>query len=130
MIIRTRNKPFNVYNEEGKFIGTWKSQTECAKDLKIGATNISACLLNKYNTINGYIFIYNDENTKERLKEILLHIKSKTFEVFIKKTLEFIGRWSNKAKCGRDLKLDKGNINKCLSNKRKSLGGYIFKYIT
>lgn len=41
---------------------------------------------------------------------------------------ELIREWSTGAEAARELKLDKANLNACCKGKKKSCGGYIWKY--
>ena len=52
-------KPFSVYRKAtGEYIGDWINQQECANVLKIHRQNIGKCLLKKYKSTGGYIFIH------------------------------------------------------------------------
>lgn len=51
---------------------------------------------------------------------------AKSFLVY--KDGKFIGKWLTQRECARALKLDFGHISSCLHGKRKSHGGYTFKY--
>lgn len=55
--------------------------------------------------------------------------KSKSFEVRKKDTNEFVGIWSNKFKCGRELNINPSHINSCCIGRRKQHKGYIFKFV-
>ena len=50
--------PFQVYTKEGKYIGEWISQSQCARELGLDFTKISKCLKpnSGYNSHKGYIF--------------------------------------------------------------------------
>lgn len=67
---RTKNcisnggKPFNVYDfVEKRYIGTWLIQADCAKELNITSSKISACLNYKRNIHKKYIFKYTDDTS-------------------------------------------------------------------
>lgn len=54
-----REREFNVFSKTtNEFIGTWKNQIQCAKDLLVCVTNISACLRGIAKTAKGYTFKY------------------------------------------------------------------------
>lgn len=44
------------------------------------------------------------------------------------KTGEFIREWITGAEAARELHLDKANLNACCKGKKKSCGGYVWKY--
>jgi len=49
---------------------------------------------------------------------------------FVFKDGELVGKWLTQRGCAKDLNLDYAHINRCLNGKRKSHGGYTFKYET
>lgn len=54
--------PFNVYKKDTmEFVGTWNTQRECSRDLKVAAQNIGQVLKGKRKYAKGYIFIYKNE---------------------------------------------------------------------
>lgn len=51
----------------------------------------------------------------------------KPFQVF-DKSGNFLGEWTNRSECARDLNLDDSRIGNCLKGTRKSHKGFIFKH--
>jgi len=76
------------------------------------------------------------EKTAEGMKRFLsdsanrkLHSIQRGANTFlVYKGGKFIGEWLTQRECARALNLDFGHINSCLHGKRKSHGGYTFKY--
>lgn len=68
-------------------------------------------------------------NTKEAKREQAKLNGSKEFLVY-NKNGTLVGKWVNKSQCARELSLNRFHISECLNypEKRKSHGGYIFKY--
>jgi len=54
-------KPFLVY-KDGKLIGEWLTQRECASALKLDFGHINSCLHGKRKTHGGYTFKYKEED--------------------------------------------------------------------
>lgn len=52
------SRPFDVYNKDGKKIGTWINKRECARELNIHVPNLRKCLSGKRKTTGGYRFQY------------------------------------------------------------------------
>ena len=62
-----------------------------------------------------------------RLKMALVQ-GAKPFNVFRKDSKEFVGEWTNKAECARNLDIDSRKVCACLSGERKSHKGYTFEF--
>jgi hypothetical protein len=54
----TRKKTIIQYNKSGDFIAEWESATVAESELKIGRTNIIACLKCKTTSAGGYVWKY------------------------------------------------------------------------
>lgn len=50
-------------------------------------------------------------------------------EFIVLKDGKEVGRWINKAKCGRDLNIDNSSITKCLRGKQSNIKGYQFLFV-
>jgi group I intron endonuclease len=76
------------------------------------------------------------EKTAEGMRKFLANSKSRRIHsiqrgakpFFVYRDGELIGEWLTQRECARDLNLDFSHINRCLHGKRKSHGGYTFKY--
>lgn len=63
--------------------------------------------------------IFNDEKYYKKIKKNILQFD---------KNNNYISTYDTLIEIERELKIDHGNISACLHNKRKSAGGYIWKY--
>jgi hypothetical protein len=54
-------KPFLVY-KDGKLIGEWLTQRECARDLNLNYSHINRCLYGKRSSHGGYTFKYKHQD--------------------------------------------------------------------
>jgi hypothetical protein len=57
MAISKGGKPFKV-SKNGKFVGEWVNQAECAKDLNLFQSAINKCLKGVYKSSKGFKFEY------------------------------------------------------------------------
>ena len=56
MLTRIYGKGFEVYSINGEYIGTWRNQSQCGRELGLSSSNISGCLKGKYKQAKGYVF--------------------------------------------------------------------------
>lgn len=66
----------NQYTITGKMIRQWKAISDIENELNIPTTNISKCCKGKIKTINGFIFLYSNDNIDNRLLEVSNRYKS------------------------------------------------------
>lgn len=67
------------------------------------------------------------EETKEKVRRSIIQKQGRAVLQFSKNG-EFIREWEAGAVAARELGLDKANLNACCKGKKKSCGGYIWKY--
>jgi hypothetical protein len=70
------------------------------------------------NTINGQIVKIQKISAEKRKKPILQYTKLG----------QFIKEWDSASSAGTELSIIKGSITNCCNHKRKSAGGYVWKY--
>lgn len=134
--INLNAKPFYVYKKDDKkFVGKFSLQQECAKELNIDASNISGCLRKKHYFAKGYVFIYEEDYSEEKLNELCnktqsLKFLKYEFEVHEKNTNKFIGIYDSQVDCANELGLNHKSISNCLCGKQISTGGYIFEKVS
>ena len=58
------------YSIDGIFLKRWDAITDASSQLKIPSTNISKCCKGIIKTINGFIFLYDNQSIKKRLLEL------------------------------------------------------------
>jgi len=130
--IYNKINPFLVFDKyTGDFISKHDTIMECIIDLKLNRGshgNIGLCLRNKQYSVSDYVFIYEDEYTDEKLKE-LCDLYNKTFYVYRKNNGEFIGEFESQLSCVEELNINKGHISNCLNGNRRSTDGFIFIYV-
>jgi hypothetical protein len=70
---------------------------------------------------------YKDHNKFPNAKRPPVYSKS-AFNVF-KTSGEFVGTWSSRSKCAKELNISQPNISNCLTGKRTTHCGYVFKVV-
>tara|TARA_B110000114_G_scaffold184318_1_gene227717 strand:+ start:1340 stop:2671 length:1332 start_codon:yes stop_codon:yes gene_type:complete len=124
-------KTVNQYNLEGEFIKTWNSISEAASTLNLNKSSIGKCCRKEASTlqIGGFIWRYlkDVKNTSD-----ITPINYKTRKIIEQYTLDgtYLNTFSSISEASRTVNSATSNISKCCNGKRKSAGGYIWKYKT
>ena len=120
-INKEKNKPIDVYDLSGKFIGTYQSQVEAAQQLNLDRGNISAVLSKRTPSVSGYQMVYQGEPPPKytsRIKEVYQFDKQ--------------GNFIKKHKNAKEAAKSVGGCNSCISHccrgERKSAYGYVWTY--
>jgi len=127
-IVKQGGKPFYVFKGK-EFIGEWINQSECSRTLNIDRSYITWCLSNRRKKSNGYIFIYKDEYSEEKLNEMYDKLGLKPFLVFNKYTKELIKEYDFPHECIKDLKVSIYEVNKCLKKEKNYISAKDFIFI-
>ena len=130
-IITSRGVPVLQYDTNGNLIKKWDYKTKAAKELGILDTGIADCCSGRVKKAGGYIWRNVDEPlTEEHLKWCNTdgrQIKRKIGQYTKDKKL--IKVWDNGAEASRELNINGGHISSCCNNKRKTAGGYIWRFM-
>lgn len=121
-------KCVSQYDLNGSFIRTFSSIREIEKIYGYADSNISQCCHKKYNTSNGFIWIF---GTPDEIGEVKPRNDiSRTPKKIAMYDLEgnFIREFDSIAEAKRNVPKAK-NINKVLKGKRNKAGGYVWKYL-
>lgn len=108
-------REFLVYDLDGNFIKTTTSQTEFAKEIGVSVKTVNHVLMDKKNSTCGYVLIFKDQYSEERLNEIIKHVRNRSFYVFKKKNVDFIGRWNNREHCQQEIGVNRKAITRYLN---------------
>lgn len=122
------------YDLDGNFVKVWESIKSAAKHLNINNSCISHSILDEQVTIHGFFKYY----TKNYPLKIIRKLNNKQIAAIEKlnstrkigqfsKNNQFIKEYDN-IKDASSI-TNKGNIIKCCKGKRKTAGGFIWKYI-
>ena len=116
-------------DKNNNFIAKFNSIIEAKTKTGIDNSSISKCCLGKCKSIGGYLWLYEYEylNGKRPCENNLIHGDSKPIIQFTKHN-EFVKKYNNISEASRETGIKNGNIKACCLNKRKSAGGYIWRY--
>lgn len=119
------------YDMQGNLIKIWDSISDASRALKIDKSNIAKCCYD-YNdvwkTAGGFIWkFYGEELTKEYIN---LCNKRKNSKCIAQYSLsgELIYIFNNLTEAEFKTGISHGNISNCCNGKRKTAGGFIWKY--
>lgn len=116
-------KQIHQYSKNGKFLKTYNSLKEAAKELNISSSSISHCARGnkRFPTYAGFIWKY------EKLKKVT-PVKPRKRQIKVYKNNKLFKTYESISQVHKELNLSKTKIWKCLTNKIKSYNGYILKY--
>jgi hypothetical protein len=118
-------------------VGEYLLKAECARELGLSASGISACLSGKIESTGGHVFVYSDEaemkpppSDAERRKKRQIGISTshggRLFEVYRDDVM--VGEFQVQSECAKVLGLSQGNIGMCLKGVRPGTKGFTFKF--
>lgn len=122
-------REFYVFDLEGKFIKSAFSQTQFAKEIGVGVTTVNNILRGLKNSTKGFILIYKDEFSDEKLNNLLnkIHRWYMEFLVFDKNN-NLVGKWDNKVDCSKDLNVSVRSIQRQLSEPKVADNARKYKF--
>ena len=116
------------YDIRGNFIKIWDSIIDVERELGIENGNISKCCNDTYKTAGGYIWRYfGDELTKEQIDWCSRKKDAKRIAQYSLSD-EFICLFTNMTEAELQTGIHHSNISNCCNGKRKSAGGFIWRY--
>jgi hypothetical protein len=122
-------KKINQYTLEGKFIEQWNSISEAGKKLNLNESSIGKCCRKEPSThqIGGFIWRYSNDVIGQ---SDISSINYKSKKIIEQYTLEgkYLNTYESISYAANAINSVSTNISKCCSGKRKSAGGYIWKY--
>lgn len=122
-------KPFLVYDMDGNFIKETISQTTFADEIGVCVGTVNNVLKEIKSSTCGYILIFKDDFSEEKLNYKIGKSKNREFYVFDKSTLGFIGRWDNREMCQNELDVSRHTITRSLDyDNKNSRNKYLFYY--
>lgn len=122
-------KTINQYCLSGKFIKKWNSISEASVSLDLAFSSIGQCCrkLPSVNQIGGYIWRFSDECDEENDIDSVEY-KNRRFVSQYSLSGVFIKKFDSISIGARETNQSTSNISSCCNGKRKSAGGYIWKY--
>lgn len=129
-----RSRKVYQYNLEGKYIQDYNSLIDAAEDLNLNSSNLTTCCQGKQKTVGGFQWSYekkdflspviNDRNQNHTWSS------NKRKICQYSKSGDFIAVFESAHEAARINNIKgSSHITECCNGKRKTCGGYIWKYI-
>ena len=122
-------KPILQYNLKGEFIKEWDSPVVYKNKTGKCKDTIMACALGYNKISHGYIWKYKQDVNNKNDIDIYKHF-SDSYYKYVKQydayTGEFVNEYYSITYAAKKLGLSSINISRCLNNKQKTSGGYIW----
>lgn len=127
-IIEAQSIPVAQYSLDGSLIQIWKSAREAARSLDCSANSITQCCKKRLQTANRFIWRYVDKNLIDDV--IDASFLSDCYKVINQYTKngQFVKTWGRQIDIVNKLGISSSHLNACLKGKRKSTGGFVWKY--
>lgn len=120
----TMMKKVNQYDLEGNYMKTFESIKEAAKTVGCSDGEIVVCCQKKRKSTHGYQFRYEDDDSF--VGKVKGNTKKSVFCYSLEN--EFICEYESVAQASRETNIGCTDIAKCARGKRKTAGGYIWRY--
>lgn len=123
------SKPVYQYDLNGNLINEWDSITSASYNTNTRFAGISGCCLKNRMTANGFLWKFKHDDTPiiPQPQGIIKPNKRKSILQY-NASNNLINKWESIKKASISLNIPASNIHKCLNNKIKSAGGFMFKY--
>jgi hypothetical protein len=122
-------RKINQYDLEWNFIKEFESIALASKELNIGKTNIWGVLNKIRKTAGGFIWKYSEDENIDYLEQITINKNIGRSVGQYDLNMNLIEIHNSIANAGIKLNIKKQNIFGVVHNKRKSAGGFIWKYL-
>lgn len=120
-IVETQGKPVYQFDLNGNFVSKYNSIHEAAKAINIYPIQISNCCNGKFQSSNGYLWSFNDK------PNIAYKFPGKTI-LQLDKSKNILKEFKSIADAGRFLGINPSTISCVLTGRRKTAGGFMWKY--
>lgn len=123
-------KAVNQYHPNGDFIQKWPSAASAASALRTNASSIGQCCrgLKSVLLIGGYAWRFSDEFPEGISIKPISYKNSKKILQFSMDGTQ-IRTFSTVSEAAKSINIPSTNISKCCQDKRKSAGGFMWKYL-
>lgn len=131
--INPLSKKVYQYDINGTYIQEYNSLVDAAKDLNLSSANLTTCCQGKQKTVGGFQWSYEkkdfiDPATNERNQNHFWSSNKKSISQYSKKGV-FIASFKSAHDAARANNIKgSSHITECCNGKRKTCGGYIWKY--
>lgn len=140
---REKTHRIAAYDENMNFLGIWRSAADYVEEHGLSkrmTSRIGECCRGLRKTTEGYTFCYVDENDNPLFAEYIgpqykgekgttvIQKNSKRVCMIDINTHKILKTFDTIALASREMKIDSSGITKCCKRKRKTTGGYIWRY--
>ena len=117
----SNKKPVSQYTLDGELIKTYESASEAAKDLGLNSNNIRKACKGKINSSGGFLWAYPGEEAvyKQNFRKDVAQYSLNG---------ELVAVYQSGAEAYRKTGVNSSEISLCCNGKRKTSGGYIWKF--
>lgn len=124
---RFRQKKIYQYNFDGKLINIYNNLEDMHEKTGYTKDYISAACRHTYPSANGYLWVYEDDETL--IQDLLAKIPPKINHPVLQYSLngELIREYSSYSEVERILGIDKSQISRVVKDKKGTAGGYFWK---
>lgn len=132
---KTYSKEVNQYDKNGKYIKTWESAAIIERELGYNAKNIGSVCLGKNSTSYGFIWKFYIDSKDDIIPEKSKRGKQSTKGIHTISIMQyskdniFIKKFISITDAENELNINHTNISACAKGKRKTAGGFIWKYL-
>lgn len=122
-----RAREVHQYSESGEYIKTWSYLKEASIALGILDTSIISCCRGKFKSAGGYQWSYEKLSKMPPIEIVVVCEKTRVYQY--DEEGNFIREWDCLTQAEEELKaVKRQHIGKCCMGKRKSAGGYQWRY--
>ena len=126
--ISNKSKIVYQYDLSGNFIKKWKSASNAAIELGFKKYGICNCCNGKLKQSHKYIWKYETIDNEKNINTIDINFfNRKPIQQFDLNGV-FIQSWESQRKAAKELNINPSKISSVCNLKRKTAGGYIWKY--
>ena len=117
----SNKKPVSQYTLDGELIKTYESASKAAKDLGLNSNNIRKACKGKINSSGGFLWAYPGEEAvyKQNFRKDVAQYSLNG---------ELVAVYQSGAEAYRKTGVNSSEISLCCNGKRKTSGGYIWKF--
>lgn len=134
-MIKAVGRKISQYSKENIFIKEYNSTSEASRELNINHKNIERILYGRGKLAGGFIWRYSGDTDKKNKKHNIEKHREAIIKAVGRKIAQysidnvFIQEYNSITEAARCLNLRASNIHRVLSGTRKTLHGFIWKYV-
>lgn len=123
-----KNLPVLQYSIYGDFIAEYPNRIYAEQATGISAKNIWAVIRGKNKTAGGFQWVYKNDLPPKNISKEHLNVNYKQKVVQYSKEGVLLNEYESAAEASRQTNINSGTIRNVCQGKRKTAGGYIWKY--